>query len=190
MSRDIEERIQAQDWPGARRLIEARLTADADNHWLLTRLSLTYYEERDYQHALQVSKRALALAPNCPLVLWDYAGTLEMLGRYREGLSIFRRVIRRGVESIAHGECGEGVGWARGLIADCHYRTAGCYRKLKQEARSLREFEKHLDMRGPGCYSIYSLREVGKQFAHVRGARANKRLETGRKRRGHSAARR
>jgi tetratricopeptide (TPR) repeat protein len=173
MSGDIEACIQAADWCGARRLIEARLTADADNHWLLTRLSLTYYEERDYQGALKVSERALALAPRCPLVLWDHAGTLDMLGRCREAISIFRRLIKRGVDSIAHGECSEGVGWARGLIADCHYRVAGCYRKLGQKARFLREFEKHLDMRGPGCYSIYSLDEVAEEFDHVRGARAN-----------------
>ncbi len=190
MSKDIEKRIKAEDWRGARKLIESRLTVDPDNHWLLTRLSLTFYEERNYKHALNVSKRALALAPYCPLVHWDYGGALDMLGRHSEAVSVFQRLIKREVDGIAHGECGEGIGWARGIIADCHYRASECYRKMNQRVRSLQELEKHLDMRGPGCYSIYPLEEVQEQFSHLRGARANKRIETDHKKSGRSAAKR
>ena len=80
MASKIERLIEAEDWPAARRAIRAELRSDPENHWLLTRLGLTYYEEKDYKQALEWSRRAVGEAPNCPLVLWDYAGTLQMLG--------------------------------------------------------------------------------------------------------------
>ena len=163
MVRDIEQFIKADDWTGARALIERELVADPDNHWLLTRLALTYYEQYDYRRALQISEQAFAQAPRCPLVLWDYAGALEMLQRHEEATRIYRQLIRRGVESIAYDKCGEGIGRARGLVADCYYRLSGCYEALGRERSALRAFTKHLDMRGPGCFSIYPLKDIGRE---------------------------
>lgn len=108
MSKEIEKALDDDDWVGARHLIEAALEGQPDDHWLLTRLGLTYYEQRHYEQALAYSSRALALAPECPLVLWDYAGALEMLDRPEEALQIYQRLVDRGVDSIAYGECGEG----------------------------------------------------------------------------------
>jgi hypothetical protein len=44
-----------------------------------------------------------------PLVLWGVAGSLDMLGRTSESVRVYRRLIRRGVDSVAHGDCGEGL---------------------------------------------------------------------------------
>jgi tetratricopeptide (TPR) repeat protein len=176
MSRQIEQLIHVEDWVAARAAIESQLIAEPNHHWLLTRLALTYYEQHQYQLALDISKRAFAVAPRCPLVLWDYAGVFDMLKRYDEAIRIYRQLIRRGVESIAYDECGEGIRWARGLVTDCHYRLSCCYRALGREAASLRAFTRHLDMRGPGCFSIYPLKDIGAEFKLVRGVRPNRRL--------------
>jgi tetratricopeptide (TPR) repeat protein len=173
MSRDIEQLIRAEDWGGARTLIEEELAAEPQNHWLLTRLALTYYEQYDYQRALQISEQAYAQAPHCPLVLWDYAGALDMLQRHEDAIRIYRQLIRRGVESIAYDKRGEGIGRARGLIADCYYRLSACYRASGRERAALRAFIKHLDMRGPGCFSIYRLKDIGGEFKLARGTRPN-----------------
>jgi tetratricopeptide (TPR) repeat protein len=173
MSRDIEELIRTEDWAAARASIEHELVADPDNHWLLTRLALTYYEQYDYKRALQISAQALAQAPRCPLALWDYAGALDMLQRHEEATWIYRQLIRRGVESIAYDKCGEGIGRARGLVADCYYRLSGCYQALGRKRASLRAFTKHLDMRGPGCFSIDPLKDIGREFKVPRGSRPN-----------------
>src|SRR5687767_5421822 len=153
-SDQIESLIAADDWNGARKAINAALRREPDSHWLLSRLALTYYEEFKYKEALALDKQALALAPNCPLVLWGYAGSLEMLGRERDALRIYQRLIKRGAKSIATGECGEGLARARGLVADCWYRMAGCYASLGNRAKELESFDVHLDLRGPGCHSI------------------------------------
>src|SRR5215469_7498410 len=53
MASKIERLIDAEEWPAARRAIRADLKSDPENHWLLTRLGLTYYEEKDYGRALE-----------------------------------------------------------------------------------------------------------------------------------------
>ena len=160
MSREIENAIDREDWTGARRLVCAALRRRPDSHWLIARLAVTYYEEFDYELALTIGQQAYKLAPHCPLVLWDLAGTLDTLERRREAIPIYRRLIKRGVESIAFGDCGEGLAWSRGLVADCWYRLARCERELGHRARAVHCYKQHLAMRGPGCRSIYPLRDV------------------------------
>lgn len=170
MSAAIESMIKSEDWAGARRLIRAELRRQPDSHWLLTRLGLTYYEQRRYAEALRYSKKALARAPNCPLVLWDYAGTLDQLGRHREALRVYARLVRRGVESLAEGECGEGLRWARGLVADALYRQGLAYAAIGQRRRARAALECHLALRGPGTRSIYPIREVRGELRALAGA--------------------
>lgn len=174
---DIESLIEVEDWPAARRAIRQGLRADPDDHWLLTRLSLTYYEERKYGKAVQHSKRALEIERRCPLALWDYAGALQMLGRHREAIKVFRKLIRRGARRIAYGLCGEGLAWANGLVADCWYRISLSYDAVGNRAWGTRAFVRHLDLRGPGCQSIYPLGQLCEELAE-RNKRPSKRRTT------------
>ncbi len=153
----IEVLVRKGQWRAARRAIRSQLKITPDSHWLLARLALTHYELRDYRAALYDSKRALRLAPKCHLALWEYAGALQMLGRHREAIAAYRRLTRRGTKRIANSQCGEGIARARGLVADCHYRIASSLQSLGARQAALTEFAKHLDMRGPGCRSIYRL---------------------------------
>lgn len=117
----IESSIQRDDWKQARSLIRAWLRRSPTDHWLLTRMGLTYYEQQRYRQALAWERRALRLAPYCPLVMWDYAGTLDMLGRKKEALARFRRLLNRGEQRFAHGPRGERVQWARSLVLRCRW---------------------------------------------------------------------
>ncbi len=164
----VEKLIEKEDWVAARKLIRSELKKDPNDHWLLTRLALTYYEVKKYSRALEYEEKALELAPKCPLVLWDYAGTLQMLDRDKEAVAIYSRIIRRGVHSIAYGECGEGLALARGLIADSYYRQALSHQALGNRKKAINAFEKHLDCRGPGCLSIYPIDEIRKEFKKIK----------------------
>ena len=163
----IEKLIDAEDWPRARKAVRDELRSSPTSHWLLTRLALTYYEERRYKLALKYSLKALAEAPNCPLALWDYAGALEMLDQPQAALSVFLHLIRRGIRPIAFGDCGDGLASARGLIADCHYRRASCYVALRRPKMAIKAFKTHLALRGAGCRSIYSIAEVRKELGEL-----------------------
>ncbi len=172
MSKEIEEAIRQEKWKEARALIRSKLKQFPEDHWLITRLGSTYYEQRQYKHSLRYAEKALSLAPNCPLVLWDYAGSLDMLQRPKEAIAIYKRILKKGVNQIAYGECGEGKAWARGLIADCHYRLAHCYRELGQWKEALREYKRHLSLRSPGCRSIYDIKKVRKEVLNFEGRAA------------------
>ncbi len=160
MSLKIEELIAAENWPTARLAIREQLRSSPQDHWLITRLGLTYYEERRYKLSLKYASRALDLMPSCPLALWDYAGSLEMLDKAKEALAVYRRLVGRGIPAIAYGDCGEGLAWARGLIADCYYRMAHCYASQRRWKKSVRSLLTHISLRGPGCRSIYALAKV------------------------------
>lgn len=167
MSSAIEKAIAKDDWVKARTLIQSELQKEPDSHWLLTRLALTYYEERKYEAALRCSQKSLLLQPHCPLALWDCAGALAMLGRDAEAIDIYKRLIKRGAEAIAYGDCGEGIVRARGLVADCWYRISKCQLALGKKRSARSGLEKHLSLRGPGCRSIYPVRDVKKELARL-----------------------
>jgi tetratricopeptide (TPR) repeat protein len=164
----IERAIAANNWPRARRLISSELRRNGNDHWLLTRLSLTYYEQKQYRKSLQYVIQALQMQPYCPLAVWDYGGTLDMLNRRRKALQIFRWLISWGEDRIAYGECGEGIRFARSLIADCYYRIARIYEEQRERRKALRAYREHLLRRRPGVRSIYPLSEVKRRFAALK----------------------
>jgi len=93
-------------------------------------------------------------------VLWDYAAALQMLGRHLEALDLYARIVTRGVGRLAKDECGEGMAWARGLVSDAHYRASLSLNAVGNDKASLSALTQCLDMRGPGCRSIYRLDEL------------------------------
>ena len=119
----------------ARTLIEKELVRDPESHWLLARLSTTFYEERQYEQALRQIERAYRLAPDCPLVLWDYAGTLDAVGRTAEAIELYGRLLGKGVEAVAYEECGEGISWAIALLTDCCFRLGAVPRAPRHQHR-------------------------------------------------------
>ena len=168
MSDVIEERIAAEHWEAARQLIQTELDEEpADPHWLLARLGLTYYEQRDYQRALEREEQAFAVAPDCPLVLWDFAGALEMLDRPQEALVIYRCIPERGIDALAFGRCGEGRAKARGLYADSLYRMSHCHTALGDNVKAVEMLQQHLQQRGPGCQSIYPIANIRRELRNL-----------------------
>src|SRR5262249_7759537 len=98
---------------------------------------------------------------------WDYASALDMLGQEREAISIWKKLLTRGEEGIAHGECGEGLRWARSLLNDSRYRIAKAYRDLGNVRMAEWYFKEHLKNRRPGVHSLYNLRIVKKELSDL-----------------------
>jgi len=165
--KNIHRLFDEEDWKGAIQALRRRLRYEPRNHWVLTRLCTAYYEQRNYRRALHWSNKAMTLAPNCPLVLWDNAGCLDMLGRDDEAIRIYRRLLRRGIRRIANDQCGEGLPWARSLRNDCRYCVALCLRDMGDLRGARRWFESYLRRRGRGTRSIYTVAEVRQKHRKV-----------------------
>jgi len=156
----INRLILQDKWAQAEQLIKRHLRREPDSHWLLTRLSLTYYERRQYKKALSLSQQALSLSPKCPLVLWDYAGCLDMLGKELSAISVWKSLIRRGVVNIAGGKCGEGISWARMLVNDCRYRIGKTFHQIRNSHAAAPYIRQYLRYRKVGVGSIYSTKDA------------------------------
>jgi tetratricopeptide (TPR) repeat protein len=163
-AKEIEGAIAREDWQEARSLVRPLLRRSPDDHWLLTRLGLTYYEQKRYKTALRYHVRALQIAPYCPLVIWDYAGALDALGQHKEALAIYRWMVAWDEEELANGPCGEGLRAARSLIADGYYRIGTILERKHQWKRAAAAYEEHLSRRTPGTRSIYPLRLVKQRY--------------------------
>jgi len=156
----VEELIEEGRWVDARRTIEVLLRDRPDDHWLLTRLSTTYYEMGDYEKALELADHALTIAPTCPLALWDRAGALDMLGREKDAFQVYTGLLSRGLESIATDECGEGEEWAAGLMADCLYRAGCVVEDLGGGVKAASFYHSYLRLLDLGVPSIYDREEA------------------------------
>ena len=152
---EIEAAIERDDWDKARRLLEEELRKTPEDHWLLTRLATTYYEQRNYEKALESSERAIHLAAGCPLVRWDYACALDMLDRTSEAIEQWKYLLKAGPKSIANDPCGEGREWATSLVNDCRYRLALAHADKGEFAKAIHYIRNYLKNRKTGVSSIY-----------------------------------
>lgn len=127
----IDHLFAKEDWAQARRLIKEELRKAPDSHWLLDRLSVTYYEERKYSAALERIKKAYKLMPTCPLVLWDYAGTLDAIGQPKRALTYYLQLLDA-FDKGGKDECWESTEWNEALALDCLFRIGVCAEKIAQ----------------------------------------------------------
>jgi tetratricopeptide (TPR) repeat protein len=171
-NKQVDQLFADEQWAAARALLEKELRkpGQKNDHWLLTRLSTTYYEEQNYPEALKWVEQAYKHAPNCPLVLWDLAGTLDALGRSADALAIYLKLLDRPIDAIAEDECGEGRAWAMGLLADCLYRAGLCAKHLGHGKLAISVFEAYLRALELGAVGIYSAEQAQAQIDELAGS--------------------
>lgn len=90
----INTLFQGAQWAKARQLLEREREKAPMDHWVLTQLGVTYYEERLYKEALALFERSRELVLDCPLTLWNLAGTIDVLGLHAEALEIYSGLLR------------------------------------------------------------------------------------------------
>ena len=165
--KEIAKLIGKADWQGARALLLRELRRHPHHHWLLDRLSETYYGEGRIALALRTIKKAYKLNPECPLVLWDYANTLEEVGEIDHARQLYEHILARGTEKSAHGECGEGSDWAMSLLSDSAYRLALCYERLNRHTDAKTAILTNVHMRDQGAKSIYPKEELQQAYFRI-----------------------
>lgn len=144
----VEERfddlLEADKWSAAHQLIRRELSTSPGDHRLWYRLGFAYHGDGKYSRALQATTKGLEAAPKCPVLLDLKAEHLGALKRTNEAIQIYRHLIRRGARSIAYGECGEGLSWAKSLVNDCCFKVACLYYDIGDRPRAKRYLRIHL----------------------------------------------
>jgi tetratricopeptide (TPR) repeat protein len=182
LSREINLLFEQGEWVPARALLEKELhkPGNENDHWLLTRIGTTFYEERDYQTALKYAQKAYERSPSCPLVLWDYAGTLDALGDSREAFRIYWTLLDKEPAGVSAHDCGKGEGrrWTVGLLTDCIYRAALCLKHLGMKDEAIQLFREYLRVQGPKSESIYTREDADAQLEELGGDQEEALLKT------------
>src|SRR5436305_1817161 len=89
ISSKINELFQQCKWEEARDILERERERNPDSHWVLTQLGVTFYEQLKYRDALKIFVASLNLLSDCPLTLWNLAGTLDSLGKHADAMRIY-----------------------------------------------------------------------------------------------------
>ena len=167
LNQHLNDLIMGDKWNEAKDLLLLELKEDKNDHWTLTQLSLVYYELRDYKKALEYSRKAMRVEPECPLVLNDYGRNLYANGKYIEAIKIFETLISRDIDKIAYDDCGEGLKFAKFLVNDSMAMIALCYKMEGEVEKAIEYFKKHLANRRRGTYSNFTKKEIVSYIANL-----------------------
>jgi tetratricopeptide (TPR) repeat protein len=144
------------------------LADEPDDHWILAQIAECYYLTKQFEKALECAEKAWKSDSRCPMAIWLYAECLLRLKQFDAAEQLYRSLIRRGVNRIAYGQCGEGIRDARTVVNDSRY-TLGIIQAYKDEFDlAERNIQKHIASRNPNCTSRFNLREVKKDLNQVR----------------------
>jgi hypothetical protein len=162
-SDSVNRLFERADWEGARRLLEKERAKKPQDHWVLTQLGVTFYEQRRYEDALQLFLASLKLMPECPLTLWNLAGTLDALGNSGEAVRVYTWLLESKT-SPEDDPCWESAEWADSLRTDCVYRLGVCFQHLGQKHKAEHCFEQYSKLLLRGIKGTYSLEDVARQI--------------------------
>jgi len=171
-SKRIDALFRREAWAEARALLEKELAKAPDNHWLLTQLAVTLYEQRKYAAALPMLEASRQIVPDCPLTLWNLAGALAALGRDAEAVPLYTALIGSKVSATAD-PCWESKDWAEALKTDCVYRLGVCFRRLRRAPQAEQCFRQYVNLLLLGIDGTYGIADALRQVRELHGATGN-----------------
>ncbi len=177
ISAKINDLFRHGDWEEARRLLVREQDEAPTNHWVLTQLGVTFYEQRRYEEALPLFLASRKIVPDCPLTLWNLAGTLDALGKHANAMRIYTCLLQNN-KSPEEDPCWESVEWADALKADCVYRLGVCFQHLGKKRKAELCYRQFLNLLSIGIDATYSIDDVKRQMRDLQGAGGTSGIES------------
>ena len=162
----IERLLQAGQWSEARDLLEQERVSDSENHWLLTQIGVTLYEERRYEDALRLFKASSKIVPECPLTLWNVAGTLDAIKRPRNAMAIYTW-LRRAENSSVDDPCWEskiGPTLSRPIA---FIDTGVCFQRLGENEKAEHCYRQYINLLLSGIDGSCAVEEVKQRIQQL-----------------------
>lgn len=159
LSKKVDLLFRQGKWAKARKLLEEEREEEPTDHWVLTQLGVTFYEERRYEEALQLFSASLQIVDDCPLTLWNVAGALDSLDRHDEAVPIYTWLLRA-TTSADKDPCWESKEWADALKADCVYRLGLCFEHLGNREVAEHCYLQYMNLLATGIEGRYSVDDV------------------------------
>ncbi|HVU87581.1 MAG TPA: tetratricopeptide repeat protein [Pirellulales bacterium] len=159
LNRKVELLMDQGKWKAARTLLEDARTVSPESHWILTQLAVTFYEEHNYADALKLLLASLEFKDDCPLTLWNLAGTLDALGQYDEAQRLFVWILKS-KKQAADDPCWESAKWTATLKADALFRLGDTAMHQGDKKGAARFYQNYLKLLQAGIEGTYSVAEV------------------------------
>src|SRR5438132_700738 len=164
----IETLLQRERWDKARKRLQQELTREPDNHWLMTQLGVTYYEQGRCQEALRQFRSSLAIVSDCPLTLWNLAGSLDALGRSDAAIAIYTWLLKSR-QSPADDPCWESEKWTDALKTDCVYRLGACFQHRGRKETAEHCFRQYINLLLAGMIGSYPMEDAASRIRGLGG---------------------
>jgi tetratricopeptide (TPR) repeat protein len=170
LSTKVDDLFRQGEWEEAQRILEAERERTPGSHWVLTQLGVTFYERRQYEDARTIFLQSLGIKDDCPLTLWNLAGTLDALGKHSDAMHIYTWLLQ--CKTTAEEDpCWEGPKWTDALKTDCVYRMGVCFRKLGKKQAAEHCLRQYVNLLLTGIEGTYSIEDVRKQIHKLKEAR-------------------
>ena len=166
----INDLFQQCQWEEARKVLEREREQNPRSHWVLTQLGVTFYEQFKYEDALKIFLASLDVLGDCPLTLWNLAGTLDSLGKHADAMRIYTWLLQS-KKTAAEDPCWESKEWTESLKTDCVYRMGVCFRGLGKKQEAERWFRQYVNLLLTGIEGTYSIEDVGAQIQKLHPSR-------------------
>lgn len=160
ISKRIDALFSSQQWSELDQLISESLQGTSDDHWLHVRRADAWYAQGKHARAARLYQKVLESMPRCPLGRWGLANTLMARGDADDARKLFASLARQKPEVMGTGECGEGVRWARGLVADANFRLGQLEEQAGAKPAARRRYQAYLRLLQLPALSLESRREA------------------------------
>jgi tetratricopeptide (TPR) repeat protein len=104
-----QRRYLAEDFAGARAILELTLDNSKPDVSSLTLLANTYRQLGLLDESEEIVKKALALRPFDHFPLYSFGRTLLIMGRYTQAIEVFRQALEAGAPLIVRFDLGESL---------------------------------------------------------------------------------
>ena len=158
-SRRVNSLLFKEEWKTLDKILRDRLKSYPNEYWLMTCLANSLYEQRKYKQALKYSEKAMQIASDDPLVIFDYAPILKMTGDIRKAIGYWKKIEKMGLNRLAFGRHGEGMNWAKSIRNTTYYQLAFAYKDLG-DMKNLITTKKNIENRERGVRCNYSKAET------------------------------
>jgi tetratricopeptide (TPR) repeat protein len=140
--------------------VERQLKNQKNDIRSLQMLRKSYYEKGDDKNALRIAYKVWSIAPDDPLLIWQYAACLSNVGRYKEAIGIYQKILRKSPSALASNKKIGTLRRAKGLKNDCVCAIGECQASLENWYVAIKLFKKYLKNRQTRVPSVYEVREV------------------------------
>ena len=110
----VNDLFDREDWPIAEKILVAERKTFPNDHWVVTQLGVSIYEQQRYEEALETFRASESILPSCPLTRWNLAGALGALDHCEDAIRYYVGLIEDPA-TPRKDPCWESETWARTL---------------------------------------------------------------------------